>query len=185
MKRLVLVDRDGTINVERQYLAQPDQVEILPGAAEAIRQMREMGLIVVMTTNQSAVGQGMLDLRTLEQIHGRLVRLLAEAGAALDAIYFCPHRPEENCTCRKPAPGMALRAAREFQADLGALFVVGDKPCDIELGRQVGATTLLVRTGYGAAYPAEGCPGADFIVEDLREAALAIRRLLERMSCGG
>ena len=91
---------------------------------------------------------------------------------------MCPHRPDEGCNCRKPAPGLAWKAADEFQADLSRSFVVGDKVCDIELGKQVGATTILVRTGYGAEVAAEGTTQADYVVEDLLEAARLIQRLV-------
>ena len=138
--------------------------------------MRELGLIVVMVTNQSAMGRGTLDADALGRIHCRLVGLLAAGRAELDAIYFCPHRPEDNCPCRKPAPGMALQAARRFQADLAS-------PSRSATSR---ATSNLAGGGDHAPGPhrlrrrlrAEGHAGADFIVDDLRDAAGVIRRLL-------
>jgi histidinol-phosphate phosphatase family protein len=172
--RLVILDRDGTINVEKHYLSNPDEVELLPNAAAGIRRMRELGLKVVVVTNQSAIGRGYFDHNTLERIHDRLLALLAAEGAAVDRIYVCPHRPDEGCDCRKPKPGLLEQAAREFQADLTQAFVIGDKAIDIETGRRVGATTLLVRTGYGAEVAAQGGAGADYVVDDLAEAAAVI-----------
>ena len=178
MKQLVLLDRDGTINAEKRYLSSPDQVELLPGAAEGIQLMRRLGLAVVVVTNQSAIARRYFGLDTLGRIHKRLRELLANYEASLDAIYVCPHRPDERCDCRKPAPGLAWEAANEFQADLSRSFVVGDKVCDIELGKRVGATTILVRTGYGASVAVEGATQADYVVDDLLDAAHVIQRLV-------
>ncbi|MCS6863133.1 MAG: HAD family hydrolase, partial [Abditibacteriales bacterium] len=162
--------------VERHYLSDPEQVELLPGAAEGLRQLRAMGLGLVVLTNQSAIGRGYLDATRLGQIHQRLQELLAAEGVQLDGIYFCPHLPEDNCACRKPRTGLMERAAKAWGFDPTAAFVIGDKPCDIELGRSVGATTFLVRTGYGAQH--EGAAPADYVVDGLEEAAQVIRGLL-------
>lgn len=178
MRRLVLLDRDGTINVEKEYLSSPDQVELLPGAAEGIRLIRGLGLQTVIVTNQSAIGRGYFGLDELDRIHQHLRELLMSFGATLDAIYVCPHTPEEGCDCRKPAPGLALKASDQFKADLSQSFVVGDKACDIELGKRVGATTILVRTGYGARVAAEMETQPDYVVEGLLEAARIIQRLV-------
>ncbi|MBI3945599.1 MAG: D-glycero-beta-D-manno-heptose 1,7-bisphosphate 7-phosphatase [Armatimonadetes bacterium] len=180
--RLVFLDRDGTLNVERYYLSSPEQVTLLPGAAEGVRRMREMGLATVVATNQSGLARGYFDAAALERVHERLRALLAEAGAAVDAIYVCPHHPDEGCDCRKPAPGMGRRAARDFGADPARAFVIGDKVCDIHFGQAIGATTLLVRTGYGAEVEASGGAGADYVVDDLREAAAVIQEELEAPS---
>ncbi len=181
MTRLVLLDRDGTINVEKHYLSSPDQLELLPNAVAGIRLMRRLGLVTVGVTNQSAIGRGYFGPDRLESIHRRLGELLAGQGAFLDAMYFCPHRPDDGCECRKPAPGLAEQAAAAFGADLSRSFVIGDKVCDIELGKRVGATTILVRTGYGARVALEmdamaGTSRPDYVVDDLLEAARAIER---------
>lgn len=140
--------------------------------------MQRLGLAVVVLTNQSAIGREYFDPDTLDRIHQRLRELLANDEASPDAIYVCPHHPDEGCSCRKPAPGLAWRAAVEFQANLSRSFVVGDKVCDIEMGKRVGATTILVRTGYGASMAAEGTAQADYVVDDLLEAAQLIQRLV-------
>lgn len=186
MTGLVLLDRDGTINVEKHYLSSPEELELLPNAAEGIRLLRHLGLPTVVVTNQSAIGRGYFDLARLAAIHQHLVELLAERGATLDAIFFCPHTPDDGCDCRKGAPGLARRAAEAFGADLAQSFVVGDKACDIELGKHVGATTILVQTGYGAreaaAIAATNGPRGqpDYVVADLFEAA----RVIERSTVG-
>jgi D-glycero-D-manno-heptose 1,7-bisphosphate phosphatase len=174
----VALDRDGTVIAERHYLSDPQQVELLGGAADGLRRLRELGLGLVLVTNQSAVGRGYFDLARLEEIHRRLRELLADEGVTLDGIYYCPHTPDEGCACRKPRPHMLEAAARELGFDPARAFVVGDKECDVELGRGVGATTLLVRTGYGARLDAEGKAGADYVVDDLTEAARVVEGLL-------
>lgn len=176
MKSLVLLDRDGTINVERHYLSSPNQVELLPGAAEGIRFMRCLGLTTIVVTNQSAIGRGYFDVETLDRIHQRLRRVLAARGASLDAIYVCPHSPEVGCRCRKPAPGLALRAAYEFGCDLSCSFVVGDRKSDMEMGNRIGATTLLIRNDHDLAVTTDA--RADFVVGNLLEAAHIIQALV-------
>lgn len=175
---VVLLDRDGTINEEREYLSTPDGVVLLPGAAEGIRLMRGLGLITVVVTNQSAVGRGYFGQDVLDRVHQRLRDLLALHEAYLDAIYVCPHRPADGCDCRKPAPGLALRAAQDLDVDLSRSFVVGDKVCDIELGKRLGATTLLVTTGYGARVAEQELADPDYIVPNLVEAAHVLADLL-------
>lgn len=177
-RRFVVLDRDGTIIVERHYLSEPRQVELIPGVASGLRQLREIGLGLVVLTNQSAVGRGFFDQARLDLIHRRLRELLNAKGVCLEGIYVCPHRPEEDCLCRKPRPGLLELAAQELDFEPRACFVIGDNACDIELGRRVGATTLLVRTGYGAQVAAETTVTPDYVVGDVREAAQVIERLL-------
>ncbi len=133
--------------------------------------MREQGLGLIIVTNQSAVGRGYFDMARLEEIHDRLRGLLAAEGVTIDGIYVCPHVPEDQCRCRKPLPTLLEQAARELGFELRDCFAIGDKPSDIEMGRAVGATTVLVRTGYGAEHEAAGHVAADHIVDDLVEAA--------------
>ena len=178
-RRFVLLDRDGTIIVERHYLADPREIEFLPGAVTGLRLMLGMGLGLVVVTNQSAVGRGFFDEAHLELIHRRLCELLEAEGIHLEGIYFCPHTPEDGCYCRKPKPGLIERAAKELDFDLQASFVIGDKPADIELGRQVGATTFLVRTGYGAEFADDPAVNPDYVADNLSAAAQTIQRLLD------
>lgn len=188
-RRFVLLDRDGTINVERQYLSHPGQLELLPGAAAGLRALQSLGLGLVVVTNQSGIARGYFDEDRADAVHRRLEEMLKEAGVSLTGIFLCPHGPDDECTCRKPRPGMARAAAREYGFELSECFVVGDKPCDIELGQAIGATTLLVRTGYGAHWATQ-LAGASLlrlsrvsvkpqhIVDDLREAADVIGRII-------
>lgn len=177
-KRYVLLDRDGTINVERHYLSDPEQLELLPNAARGLAAMTQLGLGLIVITNQSGVARGLFDIARLDEIHARLRALLAAEGVALDGIFYCPHLPEDGCGCRKPLTGLVERAAREFSFRPEECFMIGDKPCDLTLGRVIGATTFLVRTGYGSQVPADIAAKADYVVDDLLGAAGLIGRLL-------
>lgn len=172
-RRFVLIDRDGTINVERHYLSDPDQLELLPGAAEGIRRLKAAGYGVCILTNQSGIARGYFDMERLDQIHRRLSEMLAREGAAIDGIYICPHGPQDKCVCRKPLPGMIEQAVHDHGFDPARAYVIGDKDVDVDMGRGVGATTILVRTGHGMTY-AGGRTRADHEVDDLAAAATLI-----------
>lgn len=165
-KRFVLIDRDGTINVEKHYLSDPDQLELYPGVGAALKQLQDAGFGLAVITNQSGIARGYFDLARLDQIHDRLRALLAAEGVTLDGIYLCPHGPDDDCACRKPLPGMVEQAVAEHGFDPAQGYVIGDKEVDVELGRAVGATTLLVRTGHGGKAATAGSK-ADHVVDDL------------------
>ena len=173
----ILLDRDGTVIVEKNYLSTPDEIELLPGAVEGMRLMQDAGFGLIIVTNQSGIARGKLTLETLAVIHAEIERLLAEGGVRIDAFYHCPHVPEDRCDCRKPEPLLAQRAASDFGFDLRNSFVIGDKPCDIYLGKNCGARTILVRTGYGREHEAAGLE-AGFVADNLVEAALHIRSII-------
>jgi D-glycero-D-manno-heptose 1,7-bisphosphate phosphatase len=171
-RRFVLLDRDGTINHEVDHLDQPDQVTLIPGAAAALRDLRSAGLGLVVLTNQANVGRGLLPPDRLEEIHARLAALLSDEGVRLDGLYACAHAPEDECDCRKPRAGLALRAATDHGFRPADAFVVGDHAADMGLGRAIGAVTILVRTGHGEEELATGVGDqADHVVADLEEAA--------------
>ncbi len=177
-RQFAVVDRDGTIIVERDYLSDPRQIEFLPGAVRGLRRLLGIGLGLVVVTNQSAVGRGLFDEAHLDLIHRQLRELLEAEGVQLEGIYFCPHTPEDDCSCRKPKPGLIERAAKELDFDLQASFVIGDKPADIEMGRRVRATTFLVRTGYGAEFIGDATVHPDYVADDLWVAAQMIQRIV-------
>jgi histidinol-phosphate phosphatase family protein len=174
MRPWVALDRDGTLIEEQPYLSDPGRVRLLPGAAQAVRRLREMGLPVVLLTNQSGIGRGYFGLEMLEEIHARLFSLLAEEGAALDGVYFCPHLPAAGCPCRKPGVGLLQRAARDLGLRPQDAFVIGDKESDIELGRRARATAILVETGWGSETALHCGLQAHFVVADLWQAAQVI-----------
>ncbi|HET7929107.1 MAG TPA: HAD-IIIA family hydrolase [Actinomycetota bacterium] len=174
-RRFVLLDRDGTINEEVGYVLGPDDLRLIPGAGDALRELRGLGLGLVVLTNQSPIGRGMLTLAELHEIHARLTDLLAAEGVTLDGIEFCPHRPDEGCACRKPGTLMVERAAEALGFDPREAWVVGDHAGDMRLGRAVGARTILVCTGHGEEELEKARADADDIVEDLAAAAALIR----------
>lgn len=182
-------DRDGTLIVDRHCLSDPEQVELLPGVADGLRRLRDLGVGLAIATNQSAIGRGLLDHDQLSLIHRRMEAMLATEGIRFDGIYVCPHAPEDNCHCRKPQPGLIEQASREIGLVPQNCFVIGDKQSDVELGRRTGGTTFLVRTGYGAELAEAGATCADYVVDDVAEAARVIEHLLttreESAKCDG
>ncbi len=176
-RAFIILDRDGTIIEERGYLSDPDQVTLLPGAGQALRELKQMGYGLVIVTNQSAVGRGYFDETRLQLIHARLRDLLAAEGVQLDGVYICPHKPDDGCLCRKPEVGLVQTASKELGLNPGSSIVIGDKASDIEMGRRAGAKTILVRTGYGAEVAAGNTAAADYVVDDLPAAAALVRRM--------
>jgi histidinol-phosphate phosphatase family protein len=171
---VVFLDRDGTINEEVEYLSDPRDFRLLPGAAEAVRSFNEAGWHVVLVTNQSGIGRGYFTWETLNSIHQRMTDELAAAGARVDGIYICPHRPDEECDCRKPKTGMFEQAMRDLGKPPGPCAVIGDNITDLEPGQELGCTTVLVETGYGAEHVANRAAWAfvpDAVLPDLRAAA--------------
>jgi len=179
-RRFAILDRDGTIIHEKRYLDDPAQVELLPGAAAGLRALSAAGLGLIVITNQSGLGRGYFDRPRLDAIHDRLVELLAAESVSLDAIYVCPHVPDDGCECRKPGVVLLTQAAQEHGFAPGDCLVLGDKACDIEMGRRAGATTFLTRTGYGAELEASGYDAADYVVNDVAEGAEIIAATLAR-----
>jgi histidinol-phosphate phosphatase family protein len=149
MRVTVFLDRDGTINEEVGYLDDPGRLHLISGTAEAIRLLNEAGILVIVISNQAGVGRGYFSTATVEAIHQEMARQLAMNGAWVDAIYYCPHHPNEGCQCRKPEAGMLLQAVRKHGIDTRRAFMVGDKMSDLYAGRRVGCRTVLVLTGYG------------------------------------
>jgi D-glycero-D-manno-heptose 1,7-bisphosphate phosphatase len=177
-RRFVVLDRDGTIIEECEYLSDPQRIKLVPGAAAALRKLRAMGLGLAVVTNQSAIGRGLFSEHRLREIHDRLFQLLESERVDLDGVYYCPHKPEDNCPCRKPEVGLIKKASEELNFDLARSMVIGDKDTDVEMGQRVGATTFLVRTGYGAQMVAEGKNLADYVVDDIAAAAEIIEHLV-------
>jgi len=169
---LVCLDRDGVLNEDRDdYIKSVAEFVMLPGAAEAVARLNRAGYPVVVVTNQSAVGRGYITLDTLEAIHTELRRRLSAAGAELAKIYYCPHRPDEGCDCRKPRPGMLLQAARDFGVDPAEIVFIGDTRGDVEAGHAAGCRTVLVRTGKDGKVDVSAWPvQPDAVVADLSAA---------------
>jgi D-glycero-D-manno-heptose 1,7-bisphosphate phosphatase len=155
-RKAVFLDRDGTLIEEVNYLAHPEQVRLLPGAANAVRELNNAGILAIVVTNQAGVARGYFPESRIAEVHSRLTELLAEHGARIDGFYHCPHHATEGageyrveCECRKPKPGMLLTAAREWDVDLARSWMIGDKPSDAEAGIAAGCRAILVQTGHG------------------------------------
>jgi D-glycero-D-manno-heptose 1,7-bisphosphate phosphatase len=170
------MDRDGVINLNRDdHVKSWKEFVFLPRTLDALRQMAAGDFVLIVTTNQAVINRKMVDEATLESIHAQMTWAIEEAGGRLDTIYYCPHKPEEHCTCRKPQPGMYLKAALEFDLDLSRSYVIGDTLRDIEAARAVGAQPILVQTGLGCdrqnGHGCAGCEANCMVTADLKSAA--------------
>lgn len=169
MKRAVFIDRDGVINrkaEEGAYVTRWEDFHLLPGVAEAISLLDRAGWSVIVISNQRCVAKGLLTIAELEAIHQKMLEELARSGAKLHGIYYCPHDKEPPCSCRKPSPGMLLKAAQEHQIDLTSSWIVGDSDSDIEAGRRAGCGTVRI-----IADPPEESESADYFARSLLEAS--------------
>jgi D-glycero-D-manno-heptose 1,7-bisphosphate phosphatase len=171
--KVVILDRDGTIVVDRHYLSDPAELELLPGAAEGLRWWSNQGYRLVVITNQSGVGRGMFSVDRLNEIHTRLEEIVRAAGAQIEKIYYCPHTPDANCQCRKPRVELLMRAAAELRFNPAAAIVVGDKETDVEFGHRVGATTIFIGSQLDAQ-DVRHVP--DFVAANLADAARLVKR---------
>lgn len=171
----MFVDRDGTLIVEKNYLANPDDVQLIPGSGAALVELRAAGFAVVVVSNQAGVARGYFGEDAVHAVHARIDALLAAEGASIDRYYFCPHHPDFGgpCRCRKPNTGMLEDAARDLDLDLPRSYMVGDRLNDVEAGGRLGVPGLLVRTGYGATEGEPQAPEARPVarVEDFPAAA--------------
>jgi D-glycero-D-manno-heptose 1,7-bisphosphate phosphatase len=148
--KLVILDRDGTINQDRDdYVKSADEWIALPGALEAIARLNHAGWHVVVASNQSGLGRGLFDVAALNAMHTKMHKLLAAAGGRIDAVFYCPHSPEETCNCRKPLPGLYEQICERYGMDLKGVHTVGDSLRDLQAGAAVGCATHLVYTGKG------------------------------------
>ena len=172
LRPAAFIDRDGTIILEREYLADPDGVEIIPGTFEALAALREEGFALIVVTNQSGIACGYYSIEDYRAVAARLDTLLDEAGVAVDMTCFCPHHPDLGgpCPCRKPGTGMYLDAAKELGLDPACSYYIGDKLTDVMAALELGGRGILVRTGYGQELEASA-PKPILVVDDLKAAA--------------
>lgn len=189
MKRpAVFIDRDGTVNEQMGYLNHPSRFKLLPGTAEAIGLLNRKEILAIIVSNQSGVARGYFPLELVKEIHALMERRLAEGGARVDGVFFCPHHPRgivpeftRTCDCRKPDIGLLTRACRSFDIDMARSYLIGDRYLDIETAERAGVKGVLVKTGYGMGDVKYILPGKSLqpvhIAEDLLH---AVRWLLER-----
>lgn len=182
----IFLDRDGVLIEDAHYLASPDRVRLIPGAAEAVAALNRAGWPVVVVTNQSGVARGLFSYDSVGDVHAHIAAQLATFGAAVAAFYFCPHHPEAEvaeyraaCDCRKPKPGLLRDAAAELGLDLARSWMVGDRVTDLEAGAAVGARTILVRTGHGSQVDTAGLDrtarNLELVAADLADAVAKCR----------
>jgi len=174
LRAAVFIDRDGTIVEEVGYLNHVSRFRMYPFVAAALRRLNEAGYPVIVVSNQSGIARGYFPESLVEDVTALMRKQLSEAGARIDAVYYCPHGSSDGCACRKPRTGMLERASRELGVDVQRSFVVGDRYIDIECARNAGARGILVRTGYGegelAWHAAKWPAPPDFVAQDLADA---------------
>jgi len=169
----ILLDRDGVINFEsRHYIKSPDEWTPIPGSIEAIAALSQAGYAPVVVTNQSGVGRGLYDIKTLDAIHEKMRQAVQAIGGTLSAIFFCPHTPDEFCLCRKPEPGLLYQARDYLQIDLTNVWMVGDSLRDLQVAERVGCQPVLVKTGDGMETLQDNqCPKQTLVFDDLQAVA--------------
>ncbi|KQP48650.1 D-glycero-beta-D-manno-heptose 1,7-bisphosphate 7-phosphatase [Pseudorhodoferax sp. Leaf274] len=157
--KLVILDRDGTINVDSdEFVKSPDEWQPLPGALEAIARLNHAGWHVVVATNQSGLGRGLFDVVSLNAIHTKMHKALAALGGRIDAVFYCPHTPDNHCACRKPQPGLFQQIGERLGVDLKDVPTAGDSARDLQAGVAAGCEPHLVLTGKSAAWRDQGTP---------------------------
>jgi len=174
--KLVILDRDGVINIDSdQFIKTPEEWKPIPGSLDAIARLNHAGYRVVIASNQSGIGRGLFDMAALNAINEKMYKALAQVGGRIDALFYCPHPAEANCTCRKPKPGMFEDVARRFNVSLAGVPSIGDSLRDLQAAVAAGGTPILVLTGKGAkTQAAGGLPKQTKVYQDLAEAVRAI-----------
>lgn len=177
-KKAVFLDRDGTIVIHEPYLSSPEQLQLLPNAAEGIRLFKKSGYLVIVITNQSGIARGFFNEERLAVIHKKLMSMLKSEGIEIDDIYYCPHHAEGivesykvDCDCRKPKPKMLLNAAKEHNIDLTKSLMIGDSEVDMMAGKNAGCTCVLIKNSTANTTNTTLVENTDFVVKDLLEAA--------------
>lgn len=178
--KAIFLDRDGTINVDGPYLSDPEKFQMYPGVGEGVRRLKDAGFKIIVITNQSGIARGYFGEDDLAAVHKRMEEEFARFGVTLDGIYYCPHHPDEGCNCRKPEPGLLLKAIADHDIDPAASYMIGDKELDVAAGRRTGARTILIipddRNGTTSR---EGIM-ADMIAKDLLGAVQSVLRIAEK-----
>ena len=174
--KLVILDRDGVINIDSdQFIKTPEEWKPIPGSLDAIARLNHAGYRVVIASNQSGIGRGLFDMAALNAINEKMYKALAQVGGRIDALFYCPHPAEANCTCRKPKPGMFEDVARRFNVSLAGVPSIGDSLRDLQAAVAAGGLPILVLTGKGAkTQAAGGLPEHTKVYQDLAEAVRAI-----------
>jgi D-glycero-D-manno-heptose 1,7-bisphosphate phosphatase len=181
LRKVAFTDRDGTLNPDFHYLKEPGRIELLPGVTRGIALLREHGYVVVCVTNQSGIARGLYTHETVRAIHAEIQRRLERGGTRIDAFYYCPHQPSDDCLCRKPKPGMCHQAAAELGLEFAGGAILGDRALDVEVGRELGLVTCHIpERGREASAKAE-LDARGLVPDIVAESYLgAVARLLYR-----
>jgi len=179
---LVLVDRDGTLIERVDYLSDPNQVKLFPGTIPSLRTFAKLGLRVAVITNQSGIGRGLYSDSDMNAVNDRMLALFQAEGVGVDGIFYCPHTPDEHCSCRKPGTGLAQNAADQLGFDVEHTVVIGDNISDIEMGWQIGVPSILVQTGLGNEFKDQVKLAGGIVVADILQAALQIEKMITSTS---
>lgn len=171
----IFLDKDGTLIDDVPYNVDPGRITLAPGAVAGLRRLSRLGYRLLVVSNQPGVAQGRFDIGALEPVRQRLAQLLSEQGAHLEGFYYCPHGPDEGCACRKPLPGMLLRAAAEHRLDLAASWMIGDILDDVEAGARAGCRTILIDNGNETLWLRSPLRTPTWIASDLDAAAQLIQ----------
>lgn len=177
-RKAVFLDRDGVINKkapEGDYIKSWNEFVFLPGAIEAIKKLNEKGFLVIIVSNQRGIAKGLLTEDDLNDIHTKMQEELEKAGAKIDGIYYCPHDIKDHCNCRKPNPGLLIKAAKEWNIDINQSWMIGDQPSDIEAGKRAGCRTILIKNTLASSAPKE--PEPDLAAKSLAEAVDMLLKL--------
>jgi D-glycero-D-manno-heptose 1,7-bisphosphate phosphatase len=173
--KLVILDRDGVINHDSDaYIKSPDEWKPIAGSLEAIAKLTQSGFRVVVATNQAGIGRGLFDMASLNAIHDKMHRAVAQAGGRIDAVFYCPHAQEANCNCRKPKPGLLEEIGRRFNTSLKDVPCIGDALRDLEAATAVGARPILVLTGKGKKTERKTLPADTLVYANLAEAVKSL-----------
>jgi len=168
MEKVVFLDRDGVISKDSpDHIKSWDEFHFLPNAKEGIKLLTDHGFHIVLITNQSVIARGMVTIEGLESMHNNMKREIEEYGSKIEKIYYCPHHPDEGCDCRKPKPGMLLRAIKENNIDPTKSFMVGDRMMDVEVGKKVGCKTVIIPSELGQREMRESSIKPDYVAKDL------------------
>jgi D-glycero-D-manno-heptose 1,7-bisphosphate phosphatase len=150
LHKAIFLDRDGVINKERiDYVKTPSELEILSGVAESIKQLKDAGFLIIVITNQSAINRGLTNHDSVKNIHITIQEYCKRNGTSIDAFFYCPHRPDENCNCRKPKAGLLLRAINEFKINLKSSWMIGDNDSDLEAAKLAGCNSIKIQPNGG------------------------------------
>ncbi len=176
MNKAVFLDRDGVINEEVNYLSKVKEFKFIKNVIEALKLLSKTGFKIIIITNQSGINRGYFTVEDLKRIHEYMLKEFKKESIRIDKIYVCPHRPDENCNCRKPKTGLLIKASEDFNINISKSYFIGDKTVDIETGKNANCKTILVKTGYGGSdnnYKVK----PDFIEDDLIEAVKVINKI--------